>query len=119
MEAAFSGGPDASVRHTTQRTSAPLRSQPVADETQLFRPRMIQWSPSSFAVVRTPSPGGGDAALALPPGSVAQKPASGAPLFFKNEPSSRSRCSAEHPSRIGSSPSNVPIIVRLTLALML
>ena len=99
METALSGGAEASVRHTTQRTSAPLRSQPEADEIQLFRPRMIQRSLSSLAVVRTPSPGGGDAALALPPVSVAQKPASGAPLFLKNETSSRSRCSPDPPEQ--------------------
>src|SRR5258708_3142134 len=47
--------------------SAPLRSKPVAEETPLLRPWMIHLSPENLAVVRTPSPSGGDAALALPP----------------------------------------------------
>src|SRR6476469_443117 len=119
MEAALSGGPEASVRQTTQRTSAPLRSQPVADETQLFCPRMTQRSPSSFAVVRTPSPGGGDAALALPPGSLEQNPANGAPLFLKNGASSRPHWSGVPPSKIGRIPRTVPSIVRVTLAFTL
>jgi hypothetical protein len=70
------------VRQSTDRRSAPLRSQPVAEETQLLRPWMIHLSPENLAVVRTPSPGGGDATLALPPGSVAQNAASGAPACF-------------------------------------
>src|SRR5271156_1792329 len=83
-EMAFSGSALASVRHTTHRTSAPLRSHPVAEDTHFFRPLMIQLSPFSSATVRTPSPGKGEAALALPPGSVEQNPANGAPFFFKN-----------------------------------
>jgi hypothetical protein len=38
---------------------------------------MNHLSPKNLPVVRTPSPGGDDATLALPPGSVAQNPASG------------------------------------------
>src|SRR6516225_9616341 len=86
MQMALSGGAVGSVRHTTLRTSAPLRSHPVAEEIHFLRPLMTQFSPTRFAVVRTPSPGGGDAALALPPGSLEQKPANGAPLFFRNGP---------------------------------
>src|SRR5271170_4709245 len=96
-EMAFSGSALASVRHTTHRTSAPLRSHLVAEDTHFFRPLMIQLSPWSFAVVRTPSPGGGEPALALPPGSLEQNPASGAPLFLKNGPSSRPHCSGVPP----------------------
>src|SRR5262249_953776 len=68
-EMAFSGGALASVRQTTHRTSAPLRSHPVAEDTHFFRPFMIQLPPSSLTTVRTPSPGNGEAALALPPWS--------------------------------------------------
>src|SRR6516165_2307865 len=94
MQMALSGGAAGSVRHTTLRTSAPLRSHPVAEEIHFLRPLMTQFSPTRFAVVRTPSPGGGDAALALPPGSLEQKPANGAPLFFRNGTNSRSHMSA-------------------------
>src|SRR6202790_4790164 len=89
MEIAASGGATGSVLHTTHRTSAPSRFQPVADDTHFLRPFITQLSPSRLAMVRTPSPGGGEAALALPPGSLEQKPASGAPLVFRNGPSSR------------------------------
>src|SRR5882724_6073778 len=89
MEIAASGGAAESVRHTTQRTSAPSRFQPVADDTHFLRPLITQVSPSRLAMVRTPSPGGGDAALALPPGSLEQNPASGAPLVFRNGASRR------------------------------
>src|ERR1700730_8034484 len=99
MEIDFSGGAPGLVRHTTHRTSAPFRSHPVADDTHFLRPLMTQFLPTSFAVVRTPSPGGGEAALALPPGSLEQKPAKGAPLFFRNRPNSRPHCSGEPPSR--------------------
>ena len=116
MEMPLSGGALASVRHTTHKMSAPLRSHPVADETHFLRPLMTQFSPASLAVVRTPSPGGGDAALALPPGSLEQNPASGAPLFFRKGASSRPHCSGVPPSRIGKRPSTVPSIVRVTLA---
>src|SRR5215831_8265190 len=119
IEIPFSGGALASVRHTTHRTSAPLRSHPVAEDTHFFRPLMIQLSPFNSATVRTPSPGNGEAALALPPGSVEQKPASGAPLFFKNRLSSRPICSDPPPSKIGRRPSTVPSIVKVTLAFTL
>src|ERR1700744_6475242 len=89
MELPVSGAAAGSVRHTTQSRFAPLRSQPVADDTHFLRPLITQLPPSRFAVVRTPSPGGGEPALALPPGSLKQKPASGAPLVFKNGPNSR------------------------------
>src|SRR5271156_4141206 len=100
---------------TTLKTSAPLRSHPVAEEMHFLRPLMTQFSPTRFAVVRTPSPGGGDAALALPPGSLEQKPANGAPLFFRNGPNSRPHWAGEPPSRIGKRPRTVPSIVRVTL----
>src|SRR6202158_3787531 len=119
MEIALSGGASASVRHTTHKTSAPLRSHPVADETHFFRPLMTQRPPSSFAVVRTPWPGDGAAALALPPGSLEQNPANGAPLFFRNGPSSRPHCSGVPPSKIGKRPRTVPSIVNVTLAFTL
>src|ERR1700734_1762354 len=119
MEIAASGGADGSVRHTTQRTLAPSRFQPVAEETHFLRPFITQLSPSSLAVVRTPSPGGGDAALALPPGSLEQKPANGAPLVLRNGPSSRMHCSGVPPSRSGNNPSTVPSIVSVTLAFTL
>src|ERR1700721_2776889 len=102
MDIAASGGAAGSVRHTTQRTLAPSRFQPVAEETHFLRPLITQLSPSRLAVVRTPSPGGGDAALALPPGSLEQKPASGVP-----------------PSKIGNRPSTVPSIVSVTLGFTL
>src|SRR5712675_2481382 len=104
MEIAASGGAAGSVRHTTQRTLAPSRFQPVADDTHFLRPLITQLSPSRLAAVRTPSPGGGDAALALPPGSLEQKPASGAPLFFKNGSRNRPHCSGVPPINIGNRP---------------
>src|SRR5438270_3886042 len=82
IEIAVSGAAAGSVRHTTVRRSAPSRFQPVAEDTHFLRPLISQLSPSRRAVVRTPSPGGGEAALALPPGSLEQKAASGAPLVF-------------------------------------
>src|SRR6202158_5113606 len=100
MEIAASGAAAGSVRQTTQRTSAPLRFQPVADDTHFLRPFITQLSPSRLAVVRTPSPGGGEAAFALPPGSLEQKPASGAPLVFINGPCSRSLSAGGAPSSI-------------------
>jgi hypothetical protein len=119
MEMDFSGGALMSVRHTTHRTSAPLRSHPVADEIHFFRPLMIQLSPFSSATVRTPSPGKGEAALALPPGSAEQNPANGAPLFFKNGLSRRPACSGVPASKIGKRPSTVPNIVKVMLAFTL
>src|ERR1700688_206377 len=116
MEIAFSGGAPGSVRHSTHRTSAPFRSHPVADDTHFLRPLMTQLLPTSFAVVRTPSPGGGDAALALPPGSLEQKPANGVPLFPRNGASSRPHCSGVPPVRIGKRQSTVPRMVKVTLA---
>src|SRR5258708_19784619 len=107
-EMAFSGGAAGSVRHTTHKMSAPFRSQPVAEETHFFRPLMIQRSLWSLATVRTPSPGGGAAALALPPGSLEQNPANGAPLFFKNVPSNRLHSSCLHPTKITTIHSPVP-----------
>src|SRR5260370_8184989 len=86
MEMALSGGAAGSVRHTTVRTSAPLRSHPVAEEIHFFRPLMTQFSPTRFAVVRTPSPGGGDAPLAPPPPSPEPKPPHARPPFFPNPP---------------------------------
>src|ERR1700747_69442 len=118
-EIAASGGAAGSVRHTTHRTSAPSRFQPVADDTHFLRPLITQLSPSRRAVVRTPSPGGGEAALALPPGSLEQKPASGAPLFSRNGASRRLHWSGAPPSRIGSRPSTVPSIVSVTLGFTL
>jgi Cys/Met metabolism PLP-dependent enzyme len=47
---------------------------------------------ASFATVRTPSPGDGEALFALPPGSLQQNPASGAPLVLKRQ-SNRPHCS--------------------------
>src|SRR6267142_6829294 len=119
MEIAASGGAAGSVRHTTQRTLAPSRFQPVADDTHFLRPFITQLAPSRLAVVRTPSPGGGEAALALPPGSVEQKPANGVPLFLKNGASSRPHCCGVPPSKIGKRPSTVPSIVKVTLAFTL
>src|SRR5258708_30900514 len=118
-EMAFSGGAAGSVRHTTHKMSAPFRSQPVAEETHFFRPLMIQRSLWSLATVRTPSPGGGAAALALPPGSLEQHPANDTPLFLKNGPSSRLHCSGVPPSKIGKRPSTVPSSVKVTLAFTL
>src|ERR1700756_1718483 len=92
-----------------------LPAQPVADETHFLRPLIVQLLPASFATVRTPSPGGGEAAFALAPGSLKQNPASGAPLVFRNGTSNRPHCSGVPPSRIGSRPSTVPSIVRVTL----
>src|SRR5215467_3313698 len=115
MEVPLSGGTSGSVRQTTHRMSAPLRSQPVADETHFLRPLIAQLFPVSFATVRTPSPGGGEAAFALPPGSLKQKPASGAPLVFRNGASNRTHCSGVPPSKIGNKPKMVPSIVRVTL----
>src|ERR1700745_3589359 len=88
-EIAASGGAAGSVRHTTHRTSAPSRFQPVAEDTHFLRPVMTQLSPSRLAVVRTPSPGGSEPELALPPGSLEQNPASGAPLVLRNGTSRR------------------------------
>src|ERR1700746_3832864 len=102
MEIAASGGAAGSVRQTTQRTLAPLRSQPVAEDTHFLRPFITQLSPSRLAVVRTPSPGGGEGALGVPPGSLEQNPASGAPLVFRNGASSRLHWSGVPPSRIGN-----------------
>src|SRR6202046_3714846 len=79
IEIALSGSAAGSVRQTTQSKLPPSRFHPVAEDTHFLRPLMIQSSPSRLAVVRTPSPGGGEPALALPPGSLKQKPASGAP----------------------------------------
>src|ERR1700730_12937446 len=119
MEIDFSGGAPGLVRHTTHRTSAPFRSHPVADDTHFLRPLMTQFLPTSFAVVRTPSPGGGEAALALPPGSLDQKTAKRPPLFFRNPPTSRPHCSDEPRSRIGKRPRTVPSIVKVTLGFTL
>src|SRR6516164_2197691 len=119
MDIAASGGAVRSVRHTTHKTSAPLRSQPVAEETHFLRPLITQLSPSRVAVVRTPSPGGGEAALALPPGSLEQNAASGAPVVFRNGASSRLHWSGVPPSRIGNRPSTVPSIVSVTLGFTL
>src|SRR6267154_2753845 len=119
MEIAASGGATGSVRHTTHRTLAPSRFQPVADETHFLRPLITQLSPSRLAVVRTPSPGGGEAALALPPGSLEQNPASGAPRVFRNGTSSRWHWSGVPPSSIGNRPSTVPSIVSVTLGFTL
>jgi hypothetical protein len=80
---------------------------------------MIQSSPFSSATVRTPSPGNGAAALALPPGSVEQNPANGAPLFFKNGFTNRPACSGVPASKIGKRPSTVPNIVKVMLAFTL
>src|SRR6478609_11838962 len=99
MEIAASGGAAGSVRHTTQRTLAPSRFQPVAEDTHFLRPLITHVSPSRLAVVRMPSPGGGEAGLALPPGSLEQNPASGAPLAFKKGASSRLHWSGVPPSR--------------------
>src|ERR1700752_4135810 len=118
-EIAASDGADGSVRHTTHRTLAPSRFQPVAEDTHFLRPLITQLSPSRVAVVRTPSPGGGEAALALPPGSLEQNPASGAPLAFKKGASRRLHWSGGPPSRIGSRPSTVPSIVSVTLGFTL
>src|SRR5260221_11030449 len=107
-EMALSGGALVSVRHTTHRTSAPLRSHPVAEEIHFFRPLMIQLSPFSSAAVRTASPGKGEAALALPPGSVEQNAANGAPLFFKNGLSSRPAFSGVPERKIGRGPGTGP-----------
>src|ERR1700758_2172971 len=92
MEVALSAGASGLVRQTTHKMSAPLRSQPVADETHFLRPFIVQLSPASFATVRTPSPGGGEPAFALPPGSLKQNPANGAPPDFRNGPSNRPHC---------------------------
>jgi hypothetical protein len=70
-------------------------------------------TPDAMALV------GGEAALALPPGSLEQKPASGAPLFLKNGASSRLLCSGVPPSKIGNRPSTVPSIVKVMLAFTL
>ena len=91
----------------------------MAEDTHFFRPLMIQLSPFSSATVRTPSPSNGEPALALPPGSVEQNPASGAPFFFKNGFSNRPACSDVPPNKIGKRPSTVPNIVRVTLAFTL
>src|SRR5260370_42128329 len=104
-EMAFSGGALVSVRHTTHRTSAPLRSHPVAEDTHFFRPLMIQSSPFSSATVRTPSPGNGAAALALPPGSVEQNAANGAPLFVKKGFTKQPVCVRVPVSKIRYTPS--------------
>src|SRR5712671_1680251 len=119
MEIAASGAAVGSVRHTTHRTLAPSRFQPVAEDTHFLRPLITQLSPSRVAVVRTPSPGGGEAALALPPGSLEQNPANGVPLFLKNGASNRPDCSGVPPSKIGSRPSTVPSIVSVTLGFTL
>src|SRR5450755_5081107 len=116
MEIAASGAAAGSVRHTTQRRLAPSRFQPVADDTHFLRPLMTQLPPSRLAVVRTPSPGGGDAALALPPGSLEQNPASGAPACLRNGGSSRPRCSSVPPIKRGNSPRTVPINDKVALA---
>src|ERR1700680_4814316 len=119
MEIAASGAAAGSVRQTTHRTSAPSRFHPVAEDTHFLRPLITQLSPTRLAVVRTPSPGGGEAALALPPGSLEQNPASGAPLVFRNGTSSRLHWSGVPPSRIGKRPSTVPSIVSVTLGFTL
>src|SRR6202165_426944 len=119
MEIAASHAAAGSVRHTTDRTLAPSRFQPVADDTHFLRPLITQLSPSRLAMVRTPSTGGGAAALTLPPGPLEQKPASGAPLVFRNGPSSRLHWSGVPPSRIGNRPSTVPSIVSVTLGFTL
>src|SRR6202165_6352725 len=98
MEIAASHAAAGSVRHTTDRTLAPSRFQPVADDTHFLRPFITQLSPSRLAVVRTPSPGGGEAAFALPPGSLEQKPASGAPLVFRNGDRKRTRLNYRQPT---------------------
>src|ERR1700735_321763 len=108
MEIPVSGGAAGPVRHTTQRTLAPSRFQPVAEETHFLRPLITQLSPSRVDVVRTPSPGGGDAALALPPGSLEQKPASGAPLVFRKGTSRRLHWSGVPPRQNSNRPSTGP-----------
>ena len=65
IETPLSAGALGSVRQTTHRTSAPLRSQPVADDTHFLRPLIVQYSAVGVAMVLTPSPGGGDAAFAV------------------------------------------------------
>src|SRR5580704_8303165 len=119
MEVDLSTDAPGSVRQTTHKMSAPLRSQPVADETHFLRPFIVQLSPVSLALVRNPSPGDGEAAFALPPGSLKQNPASGAPLNLRNGASSRPHCSGVPPSKIGKRPNTVPSIVRVTLAFTL
>src|SRR5271163_831571 len=119
MDAPLSVGASASVRQTTHKISAPLRSQPVAEETHFLRPLIVQLSPVSLALVRTPSPGDGEAAFALPSGSLKQNPASGAPLIFRNGARSRPHFSGVPPSEIGQRPNTVPSIVRVTLAFTL
>src|ERR1700732_1771018 len=119
MEIAASGAAAGSVRHTTQRTLAPSRFQPVVDDTHFLRPFITQLSPARLAVVRTPSPGGGEAALALPPGSLEQKPASGVPLVFRHGPGSSLHWSGVLPSKIGNRPSTVPSIVSVKLGFTL
>jgi len=57
--------------------------------------------------------------LALPPGSLEQNPASGAPPAFRNGASSRPHCSGVPPIRIGSRPSTVPSRVSVMLAFTL
>jgi hypothetical protein len=66
-------------------------------------------------MVRTPSLGGGEAALTPPPGSLEQKSANGAPLFLMNGASNRPQPSSVPPSRSGKRPS----IVKMTLAFTL
>ncbi len=51
-----SGGTSASVRQSTVKISAPLRSQPVAEDTQLFRPSMIHRSPEAWRWYERPRP---------------------------------------------------------------
>ena len=56
------------------------------------------------------------ASIPLPPGSVAQNPANGAPACLRNGGSSRPRCSSVPPIKSGNNPRTVPINVKVTLA---
>src|SRR5258708_35297486 len=92
-EIPLSGGASGSVRQTTVSRSAPFPSQPVPLETHFFAPEIAQRSPSRRAWVRTPSAGAGAAKLALPPGSLKAKAASGAPCPTANGAKKRAACS--------------------------
>src|ERR1700733_10760250 len=107
IEMAREGSSSGSVRQTTVSRSAPCPSHPVAEDIHCFRPEMTHSSPTRRAVVRTPSSGGGDPALALPPGSVDAKAASGAPLVARKVGRNRRCCSGVPPTTRGASPSTV------------
>jgi len=118
MEITASGGAAGSVRHTTQRTLAPSRFQPVADDTHFLRPFITQLRPLAFAVVRTPSPGGRRGSIGTTSWFAGTETGSGARWFSERSEQPLALVWVP-PSRSGNRPSTVPSIVSVTLGFTL